>query len=170
MTKSWIPPRSQYGVSFPNASVALLPSHSLLSKWRRFYNMLGVWNSWQGWWGKESCTQSICPGLKPLFAMLSHNPAKCVGVSFLLLSCGLGRWTQVVRFVSKHLLLLSILLALCIILNLFLFYFILLYECLACRYVCLPHSCISHGGQKRAINPLELELWTSMSFYVDAVN
>lgn len=32
--------------------------------------------------------------------------------------------------------------------------------CLVCA--CAPHTCHAKGGQKRALDPLELELWAVM--------
>lgn len=40
---------------------------------------------------------------------------------------------------------------------------IYVYKCFSCRHVCVPHAClVTHGGQKRASNPFELELTNSL--------
>lgn len=38
-------------------------------------------------------------------------------------------------------------------------------------FICAPHVClVLHGGQEKALYPLELELWVVMSHRVGAVN
>ena len=39
-------------------------------------------------------------------------------------------------------------------------------ECLACMHVYVPHVCSAHRGQKRALDPLELELQEVVSYHV----
>lgn len=42
--------------------------------------------------------------------------------------------------------------------------FIYAYKCFSCTHVYVPHAClVTHGGQKRASNPLELELTNSLN-------
>lgn len=36
--------------------------------------------------------------------------------------------------------------------------FIYVYECFPCLYMCTPHTCAAHRGQKRSSEPLKLEL------------
>ena len=43
------------------------------------------------------------------------------------------------------------------------------YECIACMYVRTPVSCSAYG-QKRASDPLELELWMVVSRHMGAGN
>lgn len=40
------------------------------------------------------------------------------------------------------------------------------YECFTCMYICA--SCGPHDGQKRALDPLELELWMAVSHHMGA--
>ena len=42
--------------------------------------------------------------------------------------------------------------------------------CVACIDTCVPHACSARGGQKRALDPLELELQKTVSFHVGAGN
>jgi hypothetical protein len=37
-------------------------------------------------------------------------------------------------------------------------------------YVCAPHACNAHRGQKMATDPLELELQMDVSYHVGAWN
>lgn len=39
-----------------------------------------------------------------------------------------------------------------------------------CMYDCVLCACTAQAGQKGAMDPLELELQTSMSYHVTAVN
>lgn len=32
------------------------------------------------------------------------------------------------------------------------------YECFVCLYVCTPHGCSAHGGQKKVTDHLELQM------------
>lgn len=42
------------------------------------------------------------------------------------------------------------------------------YECFPCAYVCVPHLYSAHRGQKWALDPLELDSLTVVTWYVSA--
>ena len=48
--------------------------------------------------------------------------------------------------------------------------YVCIHECFACMHVCAPSACLMSRDQKRALDPLELQLQALVSCHVDARN
>lgn len=45
-----------------------------------------------------------------------------------------------------------------------------IFSMLVCMFICASHACSVHGGQKRVLDPLEMELKVVMNCHVSAGN